>query len=89
MNRHIAAAALILALAACASTPQAPAPRSAAVRDQPTPTCAATPTGLVAAPRDCAAFGHTWTQDNISRTGAQTTAGALRLLDPTITITGH
>jgi hypothetical protein len=82
-------ALILLALAGCASTPPAPGAKSAAARDVPRNTCAATPTGLVATPPDCATFGHTWTQDNISRTGAQTTAGALRLLDPTVTVTGH
>jgi hypothetical protein len=90
MNRYVAAAVpALLALAACASTPPSPAAKSTTARDLPPATCASTPTGLVATPRDCAASGHTWTRNDISRTGAPTTAEALRLLDPTVTITGH
>jgi hypothetical protein len=90
LNLRVAAAGLALVvLAACASAPPQPGSRATSARDLPPVSCVATPTGLVASPRDCAVNGHTWTQDNISRTGAQTTAGALRLLDPTLTVTGH
>jgi len=92
--RVTGAALFLLVVAACASTTPAPGrkattARDVTARDVPAASCVATPTGVVAAPRDCAAMGHTWTQRDIDRTGAQTTAGALRLLDPTITVTGH
>jgi hypothetical protein len=61
----------------------------ATARTQAPANCVATPTGLLASPKDCAGAGHTWTQQDIDRSGAATTAGALRLLDPTITVTGH
>ncbi|HKD55566.1 MAG TPA: hypothetical protein VKB72_15230 [Steroidobacteraceae bacterium] len=90
LKLRVAGATLVaLALAACASTSPAPARKATAARALPTANCVATPTGVVAAPRDCPGNGHTWTQSDIDRTGAQTTAGALRLLDPTLTITGH
>jgi hypothetical protein len=90
LNRPAAAASILLALTACASAPPAPDAKSTAVAHTPASVnCVATPTGLLAPPRDCAVFGHTWTQNDIDRTGAATTAGALRLLDPTITVTGH
>jgi len=86
--RVAGAALVVLALGACASTP--PASKSAATARATAPAnCVATPTGLLAPPKDCAGFGHTWTQTDIDRTGAATTAGALRLLDPTLTVTGH
>jgi hypothetical protein len=33
----------------------------------------------------CSAVGHSYSSDDIDRTGSITTAGALRLLDPSIT----
>jgi hypothetical protein len=38
---------------------------------------------------DCAGFGRTYTQEDIQRTGQPTTAQALRLLDPSLTVHGH
>jgi len=89
LNRFAAAALVLLALAACASTPPAPDTSRATARAVPPGNCVATPTGLLAPPKDCAGFGHTWTQRDIDRTGAPTVAGALRLLDPTLTVTGN
>jgi len=87
-NARFAAPLALLALTACASTPPEP-PRKSLAAANPPVSCVATPTGLLAPPKDCAGFGHTWTRDNIERTGAPTTADALRLLDPTLTVTGH
>lgn len=90
MNRTTAVALIIgLALAGCASTPPTTRATPTTARNAGPATCVATPTGLLAPPRDCAGAGHTWTQHQIERTGAPTTAGALRLLDPTITVTGN
>ena len=55
---------------------------------------AATPVGCVThsgslIPRpagSCAAFGHTYSQSDIETTGRTTIGGALRELDPTLTI---
>lgn len=89
LNRATAAALIVgLALAGCASTPTSHT-TPATARNAPATTCVGTPTGLLAPPRDCAGSGHTWTQHQIERTGAPTTAGALRLLDPTVTVTGN
>jgi hypothetical protein len=88
LNRPVATALVLLALAACASTPPAPAAKTAATTGAAV-NCVSTPTGLLAPPKDCAASGHTWTQQDINRSGAATTADALRLLDPTVTVTGH
>ena len=78
---------LAVTLGACASTPpDAPRKATTVARNQPSVTCVATPTGQLAPPRDCAGFGHTWTQKDIERSGAADTADALRLLDPTVTV---
>jgi hypothetical protein len=36
--------------------------------------------------RKCPDFGHSWTSEDIQRTGATTVGDALRLLDPTLTV---
>jgi hypothetical protein len=76
--------AAALALAACAST-TATAPIK--------PTAAATPAGCVrgtgsrlSTPSGCTAFGSTYSQEDIARTGQTTVSGALGLLDPTVTV---
>jgi hypothetical protein len=38
---------------------------------------------------ECAAFGRSYSHEDIQRTGAVTVGEALRLLDPSITTTGH
>jgi hypothetical protein len=39
--------------------------------------------------RRCPYFGHTWTREDLERTGATTVADALRELDPSVTIVHH
>jgi hypothetical protein len=86
-NWQIASGVLAaVALSACASTPPATGTRAATAHNAPAVSCVATPTGQLAPPRDCAGWGHTWTQQDIDRSGAATTSDALRLLDPTITV---
>jgi hypothetical protein len=41
---------------------------------------------LPASDRKCPQFGHSWTSQDIQRTGATTVGDALRLLDPTLTV---
>jgi hypothetical protein len=40
---------------------------------------------IPASSADCSGFGRTYSSDDINRTGSTTAAGALRLLDPSIT----
>jgi hypothetical protein len=86
LHKLVIATGFALTLAACASTPP------------PAPTAAKAPTGCVpqtasrlpaSDPSTCAGFGHSWSQDDINRTGQSDAAGALRQLDPTLTIKGH
>ncbi len=80
--------ALTLCVAACASNPSTP-PLAAAAKSPPGWCVTSTGTRIPLGPRECAAAGHTWTQKDISTTGATDTGQALRQLDPSLTITGH
>jgi len=75
----------------CASTGNAPsraAPQVAAAPVAATPVGCVSQTGsLIPQPAGtCAAFGHTYSHSDIETTGRTTVAGALRDLDPTLTI---
>jgi hypothetical protein len=88
LNRLLLGAGLAVALAACASTP--PQPTQTAAAKAPVGCVPDTATRIPSSdPKTCAGFGHSWNQDDISRTGQATPGGALRLLDPTLTVTGH
>src|SRR5580658_7580113 len=60
-------------------------------RPMPLRTLAAMPTPafIPMSPVECAAFGQAWTHQAITTTGATDSARALRLLDPSVTVTGH
>jgi len=74
-------------LSACAATP---APKPAAAAYVPPPGCVGnTATRIPTSPSECAGFGSTYTQQDIQRTGEPTAAGALRLLDPSLTVHGQ
>jgi hypothetical protein len=75
-----------LAVAACAG---APATRSttASAAAGGNPLCVTTASR--APLKDSCPFGRTYSSADIQRTGAATPAQALRLLDPSITVTGH
>jgi hypothetical protein len=78
--------AAALALGACAST-SGNAPTNS-VRAPPPAGCASdSGSGIPARPGNCAAFGHSYTQEDLRRTGATTVGGALGQLDPTISVT--
>jgi hypothetical protein len=78
---------LALTLAACASTPRAPA--KATAKAIPLGCVGGTGTRLPAKDNQCTGFGSVYTQDDLNRTGATTPGEALRLLDPAITVVGH
>ncbi len=80
-----AALATLCMLTACASAPSAGGPPVAA---QATRTCPTqTGTRIPVSPPDCSAAGRSYSNDDINRTGAATAGGALRLLDPALTVT--
>jgi hypothetical protein len=89
LNKLLIGAGLALCVAACASTPSAPGaamPNAATANLPPAGCVPATATRLPISPQECAAFGRTYTQEDIRRTGSADTAQALRLLDPAITV---
>jgi hypothetical protein len=86
-KRLVINAGLALCVAACASSPSTP---RAATANQPLGWCVSnTGTRIPLGPGECAAAGHTWTQKDISTTGATDAAQALRQLDPSLTVRGQ
>jgi hypothetical protein len=86
--RTTSAVAAVLLLAACAANTAGVKPGSAAsnatVQD---PACVSqTSSRPAGTAKNCAAFGRSYSSDDITRTGATTTGDALRLLDPAITV---
>jgi hypothetical protein len=79
---------LALLLAACATTPSAPPTAAAQIAKQMPPVgcVASTGTTLPAKPTSCTGPGNTYSFDDLQRTGATTIPGALRQLDPSLTI---
>jgi hypothetical protein len=77
--RAASAIASLLFLAACAARVVGDA--------KPDPTCL-TQTGsrMAVNGSSCSAVGRSYTSEDINRTGATTAAGALRLMDPSITV---
>jgi hypothetical protein len=92
-KNHLIGAGLSLCVAACASTPSNPTAatsKAAAAPNQPPEGCVSnTASRIPMSPVECAAFGHAWTDQDIKTTGATDSAWALRLLDPSVTVTGH
>jgi hypothetical protein len=87
MNIRMAALCSIaaaLALGGCAST-SGTAPTKSVAAVQPAG-CVSGTGSRIAAPSNCAEFGHTYTREDIEHTGRTTAAGALRDLDPTLTV---
>lgn len=78
-------AALVLSLAACATTPpSAQKPTAANVRP-PAGCVAQTATRLPVKDNACAGPGSTYTREDIERTGQANIGDALPMLDPSIT----
>lgn len=83
-KQSIGLALCLLGLAACATKPPSPV-ANASASSQPPPGCVAeTATRLPVSPHQCAAFGRTWTQQDIKSTGAVDVGQALSLLDPAV-----
>ena len=86
--KHWMGLSLALCLGACATKP-APTASNQAANGEPPPGCVAdTATRLPMTAHQCAAFGHTWTQQDIKSTGATDVGQALSLLDPSVRSTG-
>jgi hypothetical protein len=84
-------ACLTLCVAGCASSPSAPSAAKAGA-DAASPPLGCVPetaTRIPPSPRECGAFGHVWKHEDIKTTGATDAGQALRLLDPSLTVTGR
>lgn len=84
----ITCACLALFLAACAPVKPAPDKSAQAAVKPPAGCVAQTGTMIKTAPNACTAFGNTYTREDIDRTGYTTLGGALRQLDPSVSV-GH
>jgi hypothetical protein len=78
------AAAAVLTLAGCAST-SAPKP-TATVADQNPDCLTGTASRIPATSPNCIASGRSYSSEDIRRTGATSVGGAMRLLDPSVTV---
>ncbi len=85
-KRTFAGGALLAALSICGcATTNTPPKNTAAVP----PSClTSTGSRITAGPDSCSAWGRTYSRTDIDQTGKTTLAGALRSLDPSITV-GH
>lgn len=85
MWKIIACLCLTLGMAACASTPSAPAQPKTAAAQQPPGCVPATASRLPQDPNACGAFGRSYSKDELDRTGQPYLNDSLRMLDPSIT----
>jgi hypothetical protein len=86
--RTISALASLVILCACAGS-NAAVKRDAATTSagQNNPACLKeTGSRVPSGGASCLAYGHSYSSDDINRTGSPTVGGSLRLLDPTLTV---
>jgi hypothetical protein len=91
LKELVIGACLVLPLAACTTpSPTREPPKSASLAPARAPGCVQdTATRIPVKEGDCAAFGQTYTREDILRTGETDPAQALRLLDPALQVHGH
>ena len=83
LRTSLVGGAMILALAACATTP--PTPMPAAAQAKPPLGCVSdTATRLPVSPNECAGVGSTYTKKDLDQTGRVYLQDALRDLDPAV-----
>jgi hypothetical protein len=80
-----AVAVSLLFIASIAMSAEAP-PQASKPAARPNLCTPGSDSRLPASDRICPEFGHSWTSQDIQRTGATTVGDALRLLDPTLTV---
>ena len=89
LHKVLVATCLTLCVAACATSPSTSGtekPRAAA-KVPPAGCVADTATRIPVSPSDCAAFGRTYTDQDVKSTGATDSAQALHQLDPSVIVT--
>lgn len=90
LKKLVIASGLALCLAACATHPAAPAAPKTADNAPPAGCVADTATRLPVTAHDCAAFGRSYTQNDLKATGAGAidVGTGLRMLDPAVSTNG-
>ncbi len=85
--RVVSATATALVLAACAATPLNVKPNTTSAAIARNPACLSQTGSRITGDRaSCMAFGHSYSGDDIDRTGYLDVGDALRVLDPTVTV---
>jgi hypothetical protein len=81
-------AALLAALSICGcATPNSPTPKTAGGPAGPSTCLTSTGSRIAPGPDGCTAWGRSYSQTDLDQTGKTTVGGALRNLDPSLTIT--
>jgi len=83
---RMSAIASVILLAACTATTADVKPQSKTLADAQNPACLSESGSRVPSTNGCPAFGHSYSNQDLERTGSSTVGGALRLLDPTMTV---
>jgi hypothetical protein len=86
--RTISAVAALVVLCACAGQNAVKPDAGTTSANQKNPACLSdTGSRLPSGGANCSAYGRSYSSDDIDRTGSSTAGGALRLLDPSLTVT--
>jgi hypothetical protein len=88
LNKLLIATGLTLCLVACASTPSTPRRATARASDSVPQQAGCVESGSRIAD-DCATTGRAYDNRDIKSTGQTDAASAMRMLDPSLTVTGH
>jgi hypothetical protein len=84
MRSSISILAALLLFGCAATSPNSkPAATAAAAND---PNCVMQTGSNIPRKGKCMGYGHSYSSDDIERTGATSAGGALRLLDPSLTV---
>lgn len=87
IQRVLVATIAVGILSGCATAPRNGAPGAGPQKTAQDRICLKdTGTRIPASGKDCSVIGRSYSSEEMSRTGATTTGGALQLLDPSITV---
>ena len=84
MIKSLALSGAVALLAACATAPVSPGKTTAATTKPPPGCVAQTATRIPVKDDQCAAFGNTYTREDINRTGQTDVGAALSMMDPAV-----
>jgi hypothetical protein len=88
VSKFLILGGLVLCVVGCASSSPTRGPATDKTANRPPAGCVLhTGSRIPASPGECTALGNTWSKTDIDQTGATVAGQALRLLDPTVTVT--